>query len=110
MSQPYKDVLREMWVVVKFEGERFLGKVLQKRCGEYMVRCLSMLFGMNTHQEFDEDEGTYYTDVYQSNIAPENKQIYKDSKNQESIITCTKSLKDRYISYLIDVLFLFKFF
>ena len=64
----YKDVFPRIWVVVKYEGERFLGKVLQKRCGEYVVECLSMPFGVNTPQQ-SEDEGIFYTEVYQSDIA-----------------------------------------
>ena len=59
-----------MWVVQKYEGERFWGKILQKRCGEYIVKCLSMSFGVNTPQQPEEDEGTYYTAVYQSGIVP----------------------------------------
>ena len=35
-----------------------------------MVRCLSMLFGVNTPQQSEEDEGIYYTEVYQSDIVP----------------------------------------
>ena len=35
-----------------------------------MVRCLSMLFGVNTPQQSEEDEGIYYTEVYQSVIVP----------------------------------------
>ena len=45
-----------------------------------MARCLSMPFGVNTPQQFEENEGVYYTEVYQSHIVPENKQIYNDSK------------------------------
>ena len=67
---PYKDVLSGICVVVKYERERFLGKDLQKRCGEYVVRYLSMPFEVNTPQQSEEDEGTYYTEVYQSDIVP----------------------------------------
>ena len=67
---PYKDVLPGMWVVVKYNGERFGGKVMKKRYREYMVRCLSMSFGVNTPQQSEEDEGICYTEVYQSDIAP----------------------------------------
>ena len=51
-----------------------------------MIRCISMPFGVNTPQQCGEDEGSYYTEVYQLDIAPDNKQIYKTVKNQESII------------------------
>ena len=37
----YKDVRPGMWVLVRYNEERFLEKVLQKSYGEYMVsRCL----------------------------------------------------------------------
>ena len=61
---PYKDVLPGTWVVAKYEGERFFRKLLQKRCGEYIFRCLSMPFGVNTPQQSEEDEGTCSTEVY----------------------------------------------
>ena len=77
----YKDVLPGMWVVARYEGERFLGKVMQKMCGEYLVKCLSMPSGVNIPQQFEQDEGIYYTEVSQSDIVPENKQIIKDGKN-----------------------------
>ena len=67
---PYKDVLPWMWVVVKYEGERFLGKILQKMCGAYMVWCLSMPFGVNAPQQSDQEEGIYSTEVYQLDVVP----------------------------------------
>ena len=37
----YKDIRSGMWILVRYNEERFLKKVLQKSCGEYMVsRCL----------------------------------------------------------------------
>ena len=59
-----------MWLVAKYEGERFLGKFLQKRRGKYIVRCLFMPFGANTPHQSEEDEGTCYTEVYRSDIVP----------------------------------------
>ena len=56
--------------MAKYEGERFLGKFLQKRRGKYIVRCLSMPFGVNTPHQSEEDEGTCYTEVYRSDIVP----------------------------------------
>ena len=74
------DVLLGMWVVVKYEGEKFLGKVMDKKCGEYLVRCLNKPFGISTPQTYESDEGIYYTEVYQTDVTPENKQIMKDGK------------------------------
>ena len=70
---PYKDVLPWMCVVVKYEGKRLLGKILQKTCGAYMVRCLSMPFGVNAPQQSDKDERIYYTEVYQLDVVPYDK-------------------------------------
>ena len=36
------------------------------------VRCLSMPFGVNTPQQSEEDEGVYYTEVYQSDVVLQN--------------------------------------
>lgn len=45
----YKDIRPGMWILVRYNEERFLKKVLQKSCGEYMVsRCLFSGFGVNT--------------------------------------------------------------
>ena len=76
----YDDVSAGMWVVVMYEGERFLGKVIQKKCGEYLVKCLSMPFGVRIPQQYEDDEGVYYTEVFQTDIVPENKRIIKDGK------------------------------
>ena len=45
----YEDVLPGMWVLVRYEEERFLGKVTHKKCGEYYVRCLDKPFGKTFH-------------------------------------------------------------
>ena len=74
-----------MWVAVKYEQERFLGKVLQKICGQY-VRCLSMPFGVNTPKQSEEDEGVYYTEVYQSDLVLQNKQNYNYGKKIKSLL------------------------
>lgn len=49
-------------------------------CGAYMIRCLSMPFGVNAPQQSDKDEHIYYTEVYQLDVTPYDKQIYKDGK------------------------------
>ena len=42
-------------------------------CGAYMVRCLSMPFGVNAPQQSDKDERIYYTEVYQLDVVPYDK-------------------------------------
>ena len=76
----YDDVSAGMWVVVMYEEERFLGKVIEKRCGEYLVKCLSMPFGVRIPQQYEDDDGVYYTEVFQTDIVPENKRIIQDGK------------------------------
>ena len=34
----YKDIRPGMWILVRYNEERFLKKVLQKSCGEYDVK------------------------------------------------------------------------
>ena len=80
----YEDVLPGMWVVVRYEEERFLGKVKHKKCGEYYVRCLDKPFGINIPQH--EPDGVYYSEVFQTDIIPENKQIIKGQKENTRIL------------------------
>ena len=53
---PYKDVFPRMQIVVKYEGKRFLGKILQERYGDHVVRYLSIAFGVNIPQQSEEGE------------------------------------------------------
>lgn len=57
-------------------GKKIFGKnpaVWRKMCGAYMVRCLSMPFGVNVPQQSDKDEHIYYTEVYQLDVTPYDK-------------------------------------
>ena len=44
------------------------------------VKCLSMPFGVRIPQQYEDDDGVYYTEVFQTDIVPENKRIIKDGK------------------------------
>ena len=63
-----------MWVVVKYEGEKFIGNVLGKRNGEFQVHCLDKPFGIREPQSYEKvDPRTgppFYTDVYEASVTP----------------------------------------
>ena len=44
---PYDDVATGAWVIVLFEGEKWLAKVVNKVSNEVQVRCLEKPFGIN---------------------------------------------------------------
>ena len=50
---------------VKYEGEWFIGKVVQRGDSAVSVRCLNMPFGIGYPQEMErESDAVYYEDVY----------------------------------------------
>ena len=53
---------------------------MHKKCGEYYIRCLDKPFGISIPQHYEPDDGVYYSEVFQTDIIPENKQIIKDGK------------------------------
>ena len=59
------------WVLVGYEGEKYLGKVLSKRKDEVQVRCLEKLWGIQELQQFERlDNAIFYKDVYASDTTP----------------------------------------
>ena len=58
MSTPIKLKESEMWVIVLYKGERFLGKVHHKKEGKVYVLCLEKPSGINVPQTFEKD-GVY---------------------------------------------------
>ena len=52
-SMDYDDVLIEMWVVVKYEGEKFIGNVDDKKNGEISVQCLEKPFRIREPQSYE---------------------------------------------------------
>ena len=49
-------------------GRKFFGKCPTEKVLGVYGQMFSMPFGVNIPQQFEEDEGIYYTDVYQSDI------------------------------------------
>ena len=66
----YDDVLIGRWVIVKYEGEKFIGNVDSKRNGEFLVRCLEKPFGIREPQSYESGEPIYYDEVYGTSAIP----------------------------------------
>ena len=61
-----------MWVIVRYDDERFLGQVLQKVNGQVEVRCLKEAFGIcHEPQEFEKERlNCFHWTVYRTSITP----------------------------------------
>ena len=75
IAMTYGDVNPGLWIIVFYEGERFLGKVQTKKAGEFKVLCLEKLFGINVAQCFESGEAIFYEKVYKTNIEPKQTQV-----------------------------------
>ena len=65
----YKDIKSGIWVLVFYEQEKWLGKVIEKREGEVRVRYLKKPFGVNMPQIVErEHEAVFYHNVYKANV------------------------------------------
>ena len=59
------------WVLVVYEGEKFLGRCLGKAGGKFRVQCLSLPFGVSLAQDLEEvADAVYYDEVYKAPIIP----------------------------------------
>ena len=76
----FNDVEAGMWVIVVYEGEKFLGKVQDKKVGQFNVLCLEKQSGINIPQNFEKGEGVYYDNVCKTDIKPEQTQVDEDGK------------------------------
>ena len=67
----YDSVLISQWVNVLYEGEMFLGKVLNKQNNTVLVCCLSKPFGITEPQDFErENDVVYCNHVYHTKVTP----------------------------------------
>ena len=65
----YEDVRSGMWVLVFYEQEKWLGKVIEKREGQVRVRCLEKPFGVNMSQNMErKHEAVFYHNVYKAYV------------------------------------------
>ena len=69
MRRPISTVKEGDWVVVIYEGEKFIGKVVNAVNGQAVVQCLTKPLGINTPQDFEADT-VYYETVYYTSIMP----------------------------------------
>ena len=67
----FEDVTVNSWVLVLYEGEKFLGRCLSKINGKFRVQCLSMPYGIRSAQVFEKEvDVVYYDKVYKPPIFP----------------------------------------
>ena len=75
MPRPISNVKEEDWVVVIYEEEKFIGKVVNVVNGQAAVQCLWALginimpLGINTLEDFEADT-VYYETIYYTSIMP----------------------------------------
>ena len=63
------DVIENMWVIVIYKEEKFLGRVLEKRNSEYLVKCLQKPLGIREPQEMEKD-AIFYEKIYHTDFLP----------------------------------------
>ena len=67
----YETVKSGMWVMVIYDEEKWIGRVLEKAEGQVRVQCLEMLFGVTGSQKLKSDhEGKFYFQVYKTDVIP----------------------------------------
>lgn len=65
-----------MWVIVFYEDEKFIGKVIKVVDKQVQVRCLQKPLGINEPQEFErEEDAVFYDKVYDTDLKPKNLKI-----------------------------------
>ena len=75
------DITIGMWVIVLYEGEKWLAKVMNKHENQVLVRCLEKPFGINQPQNLErEDDAFIVEEVYYPNVIPTLTQIGPDGK------------------------------
>ena len=63
------------WVVVIYEQEKFIEKVMNIVNGQAAVQCLTKSLGVNILQVFEKDDYVYYETVYYTSITPKLVQV-----------------------------------
>ena len=69
VPRPISTVKEGDWVVAIYEGEKFIGKVVNVVNGQAAVQCLTKPLGINTPQDFEADT-VYYKTLYYTSIMP----------------------------------------
>ena len=61
----FETVTVNLWVLVVYEGKKFLGRCLGKAGGKFRVQCLSLPFGVRLAQDLEKEaDMVYYDEVY----------------------------------------------
>ena len=66
----HKKVKEGIWVVVEYEGEKFLGKVQSKSSEAISVLCLEKHLGIREPQSFEKGGAIDYKSVYETKLKP----------------------------------------
>ena len=73
---PYEKVKEGMWVIVLYEEEKWIGKVVTKCHDQVCVRCLEKLFAIHQPQLLErEEDSIYFSQVYHTDVIAEQTQI-----------------------------------
>ena len=68
---PPKEATEGMWVIVHYEEEKFLGKIIRKRNIGVQVRCLEKPYGIHEPQDMERDENAIlYKTLYKLRCNP----------------------------------------
>ena len=68
----FEEVKIPQWIKVNYEGEKFIGRVLEKVNGQFLVRCLEKPFGVYILQDMEkESHAIYYDKVFFTHTVPE---------------------------------------
>ena len=69
---PYEKVKEGMWVIVIYEEEKWIGKVVTKCHDQVCVRCLEKPFGLHQSQLLERQEDSiYFSHVCHTDITPQ---------------------------------------
>ena len=72
---PYEKVNEGIWVIVIYEEEKWIGKVVTKCHDQVCVKCLEKPFGIHQRQLLErEEDSIYFSQVYHTDITPEQTQ------------------------------------
>lgn len=72
----YEDVVLRQWVLVYYEEELFIGRVVEKKERMFKVLCLKMPYLLRQPCDM-EDDAVWYKTVYHTDAKPELKQVEK---------------------------------
>ena len=89
----FEEIHQNMWVKVIYEGQKFIGKVMEKVMAKegdkkkqafVKVKCLEKPFGIREPQDFEMGDGVYYklSRVFKTDMKPEMTQIDKNGRKQ----------------------------